>query len=176
MEQLKQRGEGSNNNVQRTIRNPITQLLNSVGYMVYVRMPTLIQLILNRAYKIAIGYKFLVDFSTVFSLLFAIPLTIFLTWSIGSLVITMILWAVAYAAINGLSISIGLLCISPVFMTLLFITFCITLVITIIRLISYGGSFVRKHISTFLWNRMDSDFSDENRLRSTRNVRFYDEE
>ncbi|RGB22500.1 hypothetical protein C1646_730476 [Rhizophagus diaphanus] len=185
MEQLKQRGEGSSN-VQRAtqasqalsnkIRNPITQLLKGVGYLVYVRMPTWVQHILNRAYEIASGYKFLVDFSVVFSLLFAMPFTIFLIWSIGSLVVTMVLWAIAYVAINGLSIGIGLMCISPVFVTLLFITFCITLVITIIRLISYGSSFVYKYISSFLQNRVDSDlYKEDARLRSTRNVRFYDE-
>jgi hypothetical protein len=96
MEQLKQRGEGSSNvqgatqAYQDEIRSPIT-LLKGVGYMVYGRMPTWVQLILNRAYGIATGYKFCVDFSMIFSLLFAIPLTIFLIWSIGSLVITMIL-------------------------------------------------------------------------------------
>lgn len=100
MEQLKQRGEGSSN-VQRAtqasqalpnkIRNPTTQLLKGVGYLVYVRMPTWVQHILNRAYEIASGYKFLVEFSTVFSLLFAMPFTIFLIWSIGSLIVTMVL-------------------------------------------------------------------------------------
>ncbi|CAG8646374.1 172_t:CDS:2 [Dentiscutata erythropus] len=125
--------------------------VKNVGTGIYSSLPEWVRSIGDYSYDIASRYQILKDFAFAFGALFVFPLLLFISWSIGSLVTTVIIWAVAYAAINGFLIGGALLVLIPVFIITLVTAATITSITTICRgtvwTVRLGETFTRVRTS-----------------------------
>ncbi|RHZ64130.1 hypothetical protein Glove_326g52 [Diversispora epigaea] len=106
---------------------------------VYHNMPNWLQAFGNYIYELASKYQILSDFSISFAVFFTLPFILFLFWSIISLVATIIMWAVAYTAINGLTIGLGILILIPIFLIATISAATVTAIVTSGRLTLLAG-------------------------------------
>ncbi|GBB86280.1 hypothetical protein RclHR1_01270026 [Rhizophagus clarus] len=134
--------------------------------------PRWFQICLTMLYEKGRQYPLIVDFFRSFIVFFAVPLTLFLSWSIGSILLSGITFAAAWTTFNIFSIITGLISVFPFFIFSLFSAIITTFVTTIGRLTIISGKHVYRATLMFFRHHVWSGIGQETdeSMATTRNA------
>ncbi|UZO25064.1 uncharacterized protein OCT59_017348 [Rhizophagus irregularis] len=154
------------NRVQRMVQNLYYRVIRSFKD-IFQSTPRWFRICLMILYEKGRQYPPIVDFFRSFIIFFLIPFTLFISWSIGSILFSGIAFAAAWTTFNIFSIITGLISIFPFFVLALFFAFITTFVTNIGRLTIIFGKYVYRATLTFFRNHIRIGIGQEIYRRST---------
>jgi hypothetical protein len=130
--------------------NPIVERTRKRAELAFQKTPSWFQRFTKHTYERARRYQLLSDFTTAFSLLFVVPVLIWLSWSAGSLLVTSAAGIVIWTITNCFLVGSGFLLLGPFAAFAFFASLFIAFWVTIARLSYKAFCFIYDKTMSFL--------------------------
>jgi len=133
--------------------SPFVERTRRHAESVFEKTPSWVQQYSKKAYEVARRYQLLSDFTTAFSLLLAVPVLVWVSWSAGSFIVTSLTGVTIWVITNCFLVGAAFLLLGPFAAFAFFASLFITFWVTVGRLGYSAFGFIYHKTMSFLGNR-----------------------
>jgi hypothetical protein len=139
--------------------SPFVERTKKHAESAFEKTPSWFQQYSKKTYDVARRYQLLSDFTAAFSLLFVVPVLVWLSWSAGSLIVTSVTGIIIWAITNCFLVGAAFLLLGPFAAFAFFASLFVTFWVTIARLGYSAFRFIYHKTMSFLGDRGVADRS-----------------